>query len=556
MTGKEKNEVFDSLPTCVADFIKLVIKKMRYRKKVRLDVQAELAAHFEDELRDCKTDEEKEQKAQQLIAEFGDVKLLAVLLRRAKKRCRPLWRTIVARTFQTVGVLILCLIIYTVWFLTGKPVITTNYVAELNRIARPASDDKLNAAPFYNKAAESVEKLPNDIKELLQKKYNEVTPEQKQLMEKWLTDNSEVFELVIAGTQKPYYWQKYEAENNEVISVLWPYLADFRNLAYALRWRAQLRAEQGRYEDAFGDIKSCYRFGQHIKGDVTFLIDQLVGMAIERLAVQSLRDVLSEHGISSAALAKLQQDFEQMIAGEDFTVSLNFERLTIYDEIQRCFTEDRFGDGHLYIPRLTALSSIGMGTGGIGAGDDESFMLKLYLITLDEIKAGLRVFFTHPNKQQTMISVNEFYDYLEKLALKTPAQMRAEEIDVEKETMQFIKGNLFLETFTPSLYKVIELSYRIQIDVEATLTIIAILRYRKNIGGYPKDLDKLIVASYLKELPMDPFSDKPLVYKRTDDNFILYSVGPNFKDDGGQKGRVKKCTDEGDWVFWPVLKND
>jgi len=61
----------------------------------------------------------------------------------------------------------------------------------------------------------------------------------------------------------------------------------------------------------------------------------------------------------------------------------------------------------------------------------------------------------------------------------------------------------------------------------------------------------------LKALPIDPFSDKPLVYRRTEDGFILYSVGPNFEDDGGvvgkdEKGRVKMWADEGDAVFWPV----
>ena len=49
--GHKKTEL-QNLPACVAEFIKRVIKKMRYRRKVRLDVQAELAAHFEDELKE------------------------------------------------------------------------------------------------------------------------------------------------------------------------------------------------------------------------------------------------------------------------------------------------------------------------------------------------------------------------------------------------------------------------------------------------------------------------------------------------------------------------
>ena len=74
-----------NLPDCAAEFIKLVIKKMRYQKKARADVMAELIAHFEDELACCTTAEEKGKRAQQLIDEFGNAKLLATLCRRAKK---------------------------------------------------------------------------------------------------------------------------------------------------------------------------------------------------------------------------------------------------------------------------------------------------------------------------------------------------------------------------------------------------------------------------------------------------------------------------------------
>jgi len=73
-------------------------------------------------------------------------------------------------------------------------------------------------------------------------------------------------------------------------------------------------------------------------------------------------------------------------------------------------------------------------------------------------------------------------------------------------------------------------------------------------------LQELVKRGYLTELPMDPYSDKPLVYKKTDDGFLLYSVGVNFKDDSGQiarddEGKIREYADEGDWVFWPVPKS-
>ena len=58
---------------------------------------------------------------------------------------------------------------------------------------------------------------------------------------------------------------------------------------------------------------------------------------------------------------------------------------------------------------------------------------------------------------------------------------------------------------------------------------------------------------------MDSFSDKPLVYKKTNDSFLLYSIGLNFKDDGGQivrdnKGGANKWLEQDDVVLWPVIK--
>jgi len=58
----DKNAQFANLPPVAADYIRLVIKKMGYRRKVRADVQAELIAHFEDAIADCKDDKAKEEK--------------------------------------------------------------------------------------------------------------------------------------------------------------------------------------------------------------------------------------------------------------------------------------------------------------------------------------------------------------------------------------------------------------------------------------------------------------------------------------------------------------
>jgi len=597
-----------NLPANIVEFIRRVLNKMGYRRKVRQDVQAELTAHFEDEFKDCKTNEEKEQKAQQLITDFGDLKLLAILLRRAKKRCRPLWRTVVARTFQGIGVLILCFILYIFWFLSGKPVITTNYVAELNSMVRPVADESLNAAPLYLKAVDLYKELSDDFllfiaknhqaiahekfprkvellaikidrvisnKKLwnyqekrqdvqyevygifykfLEKKYNELTIEQRNIAQRWVQEHNDALELIIEGSQRPYYWRTYGGRGNktEMMGILLPNLQVFRNLARSLRWRAWLRAEQSRYEDAFDDAKSCYRFGQQIRGDKT-LIEQLVGMAIEALSVRTIRDIVCEFEIDSAMLTNLQRDFEQIIAGEDFTVSLKAEKLRVYDEIQRCFTEGRFGGGHLYLSRIGYFSE------GHPNGLDEILVGAIF--SPRQWPRAAKVLFAHPDKEQTREMAEDYYDCWDKMFQKTPGQIRAEGINAEKQAMEIIEGNILLQILASAFARINEIAHRNKTEVYATVTILALLRYEKDKGSYPNDLQQLITAGYLRQLPMDSFSDKPLVYKKTDVDFILYSVGPNFTDEGGEysrdsKGQIKNWLDNGDTVFWPLPKSD
>jgi len=54
-----------NLPVAAVEFIRLVVKRMRYRRVIQDDVRAELEAHFEDELKGCKADTEREEKAKQ-----------------------------------------------------------------------------------------------------------------------------------------------------------------------------------------------------------------------------------------------------------------------------------------------------------------------------------------------------------------------------------------------------------------------------------------------------------------------------------------------------------
>ncbi len=540
---------FENLPHSAVEYINLVVKNMRYRKNARDEVREELFDHFEMYLKDCATNEEKEQKSQQLISEFGDPKILAILMRRAKKRCRPLWRTIVARTFQAIAAIIILLILYIGWFFSGKPVITTNYIAEINKLVRPSADNSTNAAQLYNKAFETLVDI-NDVKGFLNIDLYEANDEQKKLLSQWLAKNEEPLALVTKGSKLPYYWQLYESKDPEqsMMSVLLPYLMPSRQITYGLCWRAWFNAQSNDFNSAFQDIETCYRLGRHCKGQ-KILVEQLVGMAIEARAMQTVRQILDTCKIESIALADFQQRLQALIDSDNFKPDFGFEKLCTYDEIQRCFTESRFGPSHLYPQRILQLSDIR------GENPRHDPLVDIILT----LKLSPDVLFS-PTKTETIANTNAFYKLFNENLSKTPARLKAEGIDPTTQIDQVVNNNIFLKILVPAFARVNIVAFRNKIDTESTTLIIALARYKQDTGGHPESLDKLTEQGYIKQVPVDPFSDKPITYRKTDNSFILYSWGSNLKDDDGliardEKGKPKRFADEGDWVFWPVVKN-
>ncbi len=65
------------------------------------------------------------------------------------------------------------------------------------------------------------------------------------------------------------------------------------------------------------------------------------------------------------------------------------------------------------------------------------------------------------------------------------------------------------------------------------LVAFALAAHHADTGRYPERLSDL-APNYLKDIPCDLFSEKPLVYARTEDSYGFYSVGVNGEDDGGE----------------------
>ncbi|MBW7990330.1 MAG: hypothetical protein FVQ84_10000 [Planctomycetes bacterium] len=538
-----------TLPACAEEYIKQIIKKMRYRRKVRQDVQEELTAHFEDELKDCATDEEKEQKAKELIAEFGDVKLLAVLLRRAKKRCRPLWRTAVVRSFQGLGIIILYFIICFVPLLVGRPTISVNYVDWLNELVKGERNEVDNARPFYEKAIKLYVKNPQDWLYGSGKVWSaDLNDVEIGIQSDWLEDNQGALEALREGSLRSDFWNEYQINETELsknhlkgalmasnlAANAMEILPSYRHLAFAMGWQIRCEADNGDIGTALSDCVALTKFGGHLQGH-GLMIEQLVGIAIEGIANSTTFMLLDSIDVPADVLKNAQEELDRQFGRQEPVISMEAVKVFWYDQIQRTFTDDGQGGGRMLARGMA------------------------YVVT-DDWKENLWRFvsFNYPDRQEIVANIDKYFGLFAEILTATPWDLRDETLD-EQVWNEVNITPLMLKIQIPAHERVGQIAWRMKSGREALLTVLAVMRYENEKGGYPAGLDELVEAGYLKKLPMDPYSDGLLVYRRTEGGFLLYSLGTNLTDEGGELGlrggKRRMWSDDGDWVFWPVARS-
>jgi hypothetical protein len=310
-----------------------------------------------------------------------------------------------------------------------------------------------------------------------------------------------------------------------------PQLSPMKKLAYRMMYfQIPFDIYKGNTRQAFDDSVVLYHFAHHLSGQGV-VIEQLVGVSIESGAISSVYDLLSQVQIELSAedLLLLQRLAEKNYTPDIAPMDWNLEKAFWYDEIQRSFTDDGQGNGRP--------------------------LLRGALFSVNDRAAYVKGFFAgFPDRKETVSNIegayNRFGEY-QRLKPKTLNEMEAQDL-LQVDNLMFMQ-----QISEPAVKKTIEIGWRVRTSQAGLIGTLAILRFEKENGRLPKSWDELLEKGYLKIIPMDPYSDKPLVYKKTDKGFTLYSVGLNFVDDGGirgtdNNGKPRMWGDHGDRVFWPV----
>ena len=298
------------------------------------------------------------------------------------------------------------------------------------------------------------------------------------------------------------------------IDMVLPELQSLRNAARLLAVAARREAADGDAAAALRDVVRIGRMGRHAEAE-PILISSLVGIATDRMALATLADVLPQ--LRKADLPALDSPAVADLVGSVPSLSKHF------------YGEEAFGlsifadlaDGRMDVRSLGLM--LGSSTPSTSTGP-------LSRLVFSPLSSLFRSFFVTDD----IAAYRTIMKRYQMLVANPPAwpDLRKRSEEIEKELTTTNRG-LITSLMTPALTNVLRSRVQSQSMHEAAAALVAATRQRLATGSVPSTLDEL-VPGQLRSVPRDPFApDKPLLLRRTDADWTVYSVGPDGEDDGG-----------------------
>jgi hypothetical protein len=318
--------------------------------------------------------------------------------------------------------------------------------------------------------------------------------------------------------------------SDDWIGTLMPHLQGTREIANLLAWDVVLRAQDKEADGALESCRAIFNTGRSV-GDEPFIISELVRIALRAVAVGKVERALAQGQPSDAALAELQKLLEKEEAERLTLTALRGERAG-FDHLLEAF---QTGRKTLTDRDLKALSGLNR-----SSGEDR-----------EQLEAmDLRVPGLIPAQRAAML---RYMNQGVEIAKLPPEQQQKEfaQWDASAKDQPALVCLL-----APAVSKIIAADQRARAQLRCAAAALAAERYRLKRGSWPTGWDSLVTTACLREVPVDVFDGKPLRLKRVKDGLVIYSVGPDGEDNGGNLDRTNPTPKGKDLGFrlWDVQK--
>lgn len=312
--------------------------------------------------------------------------------------------------------------------------------------------------------------------------------------EKLVAENAGAIQTLHTGFQYPY--QEPPARS---FSAMFPHYQKIRGLARLLALQAQVRAAQGDTGGAMGASLDAVQMGEQLPHGGT-LIGMLVGIACQAIGRKQAWGA-ADH-LSAAQAKAATRRLENIRTGH----------VPFADTLQ----EEEWSEqaGLLELMRKRDWPGDMLTAGQVDQG--QIAPTSSWIIATRVRRAGKRTIMANYTRYMDLSIVNARQPYAAHIA-QPP-----------------LPTDPISQILLP-VYTGVRLN-EVKADTQNALllTTLALRAYRLDHGAYPPTLAAL-GPRYLQAVPADPFAlSTPLRYKRLGAKYLLYSVGPDGKDDSGK----------------------
>lgn len=389
-------------------------------------------------------------------------------------------------------------------------------VAELDQQYYPPIDPNQNAATLFEKAFSSLDvtnigknALPNLPPYQSSKKSELLSGKKLQLVTSILTTNQAALDQL---RQSPAAINcRYPITLSQGYQILLPHLSSLRNAAYLLSWHAVLASKKGDSVGAVDDLNAIFRL-YHSLDREPVMLSQLTRMDRVNLSTVSLEYMLNSQQFSDAQLTNLSKAFRE------FENPSGIERGFA---MEVCNARDFF--------EMSGAKVYQLGRKSDTSNPDETPPPAAALNRGHQV-IRMTGFFD----RDFLLFLQTMQEHLKNARLPFPQRLD-DEIKLQKHVADQTAHHYYLlsSVLLPGLdlLQFSEASFVAHINIAQT--VLAIERYRlANQNHLPDKLSELVPAFLPAEL-MDPFDGKPIRYKKLAKGYMVYSIGPDRKDDGG-----------------------
>jgi hypothetical protein len=340
----------------------------------------------------------------------------------------------------------------------------------------------------------------------------------------------ELKELREAAASRPYCRFPIRYDEEPPWALLLPHLARIRALTILTGVRATAELETGRSADALENLKLGLRLSDCIREE-PLLIDHLVRLAALAIDLQTVREGLVRHAWNDAQLTMIETNLASLNLLAEYKRAMRGERACSTEGIDFVRRQGFRSDPLSYVYEEGNPPSHNLG------------------------------FNPYPRGwfYQNMVTVSRHFEIYSLPAADERARRVFPEVNENgrRAVQQMWQGpyTLLAKMLLPALERVVQRSARMQTYVDTTRVACAMERYRVANGSIPGSLDPL-VPRFIASIPNDVIDGKPVRFRRqADGGYLIYSVGWNQTDDGGELAWVKKGKEtsidftKGDWVW-------